>query len=142
MNEINESKIGVGVGVLIVKDGKVLLHRRRTSHGTGEFSSPGGHLEHMETIEQCAKRETKEECGIEIDNIKFLFFANVRKYSPKHYAHVGVIATWKSGEVRNLEPDKAELWDWYDLDNLPQPLFEFSRLGIESYKTGKIFFDL
>jgi len=133
----------VGVGVMIIKNGKVLMHRRKknTGHGIGEYSFPGGHLEYMESIENCARRETQEECGLDINNIKFQFFANIRQYAPKHYIHIGVTADWKGGEVKNLEPDKAELWNWYDLDDLPKPLFEFSKLGIESYKTGKNYFD-
>ncbi len=35
----------VGVGVLILRDGKVLLGRRKGSHGAGCWSAPGGHLD-------------------------------------------------------------------------------------------------
>jgi len=48
----------------------------------GEWSFPGGHLEYMESFEDCAKRETREECGIEITNIRFQFLSNVIKYAP------------------------------------------------------------
>ena len=44
-----ESRPVVGVGVLIMKDGKVLLGRRKNILGDGEFSCPGGHLEYMES---------------------------------------------------------------------------------------------
>ncbi|MFH1183116.1 MAG: NUDIX domain-containing protein [Candidatus Moraniibacteriota bacterium] len=132
----------VGVGVMILKDGKVLLGKRKGSHGEGEYAFPGGHLEYMESFEGCAKRETKEECGIEIKNIRFQFLANLKKYAPKHYVHVGLIADWKNGNPKVLEPDSCELWDWYDLENLPQPLFEACKLSIESYKTGKVYFDM
>ncbi len=126
----------------ILKDGKVLLGKRKGSHGEGEYAFPGGHLEYMESFENCAKRETLEECGIEIENIKFLFLANVKKYYPKHYVHIGMIADWKSGEPKVLEPDRSENWDWYDLNKLPEPIFEFCKLSIDSYKTGKNYFDL
>ena len=46
----------VGVGVMVLKDGKVLLTRRKGSHGAGEYSFPGGHLEYMESFEDCARR--------------------------------------------------------------------------------------
>ncbi len=47
----------VGVGVLILRDGKVLLGRRKGSHGAGCWSAPGGHLEFGEAVEDapCAK---------------------------------------------------------------------------------------
>jgi len=128
---------------MILKDGKVLLHKRKGAHGEGEYSFPGGHLEYMETIEECAIRETKEEADIEIENIRFQFFANVRKYKPRHYVHIGLVADYKSGEPKRMEPDRCEgEWGWYSLDNLPEPIFEFCKLSFESYKTGKNYYDL
>ena len=131
----------VGIGVLILKDGKVLMSQRKSSHGTGEFNFPGGHLEFGESFEQCAKREAMEEAGLEIKNIKFQFLANVKKYPGKHYVHIGLIANWKKGEPKIKEPDKNGPWKWYSLKNLPKPLFEMCRLTFESYKTGKFYLD-
>ena len=131
----------VGIGVTILKEGKVLLGKRKGSHGQGEYAAPGGHLEYLESFEECAKRETFEEAGIEIDNIRFQFLANVKRYKPKHYVHIGLIADWKSGQPKAMEPDKCEGWDWYDLDRLPQPLFEFEEISIDSYRTGKNYYD-
>lgn len=109
-DKIMEQKPKVGIGVMILKGGKVLLHKRKRSHGDGEYAFPGGHLECMESFEECAKRETREECGIEIESIRFQFAANVRKYAPRHYVHIGLIADWKNGEPRILEPEKCESW--------------------------------
>lgn len=137
----SKSQPKVGVGVMILKDGKVLLGKRKGSHGDGEYSFPGGHLEYMESFKTCAERETTEECGIEIDNIRFQFLSNVTKYNPKHYVHVGLIADYKKGEPQVLEPEKCESWDWYSIDKLPQPLFEMCRQGIECFKTGENYID-
>jgi len=131
----------IGIGVTIFKGKKTLLGKRKGSLGKGEYASPGGHLKYMETIEDCAKRETFEETGIKIKNIRFQFVANVRKYKPKHYLHIGVIADYKSGKVQVKEPEKCESWDWYTLDKLPKPLFWMAKLAIDSYKTGRIYFD-
>src|SRR3989344_7723278 len=119
-------RIRVGVGVMVLKEGKVLVSRRKTSHGAGSFSFTGGHLEYMESFEECAKRETREECGIEIKNVRFLCLANLT-FTPKHYVHIGFVANWVSGEPKDLEPEKQEEWKWYDLDALPEPLFEPTR---------------
>jgi 8-oxo-dGTP diphosphatase len=88
---MEQNKPKVGVGVMILKDGKVLLGKRKGSHGEGEYAFPGGHLEYMESFEDCARREVNEECGIEIKNIRFQFLANITKYAPKHYAHIGLL---------------------------------------------------
>src|SRR5712692_1149689 len=97
MNDPIQAQLRVGVGVMILKNGKVLLGLRNGSHGAGEWAFPGGHFEYMETFEDCATRETLEECGVEIQNIRFQLLANLRQYRPKHYVHVGLIADWKSG---------------------------------------------
>jgi 8-oxo-dGTP diphosphatase len=131
----------VGVGVMIVKNGSVLLGKRRGSHGEGEYAFPGGHLEYMESFEQCAQRETLEECGVEIEHIRFQFLANVTTYAPHHYVHIGLLADWKSGLPEVLEPEASGPWEWYDLDHLPQPLFEMCRLAVDSYKTGRNYYD-
>src|SRR5581483_6123268 len=131
----------VGVGVLVLKDGKVLMTKRKGSHGAGEYSFPGGHLEYMESFEDCARRETKEECGLEIQNIRFLYVTNVKKYAPKHYVHIGLVADWASGEPQTLEPTKAEEWKWYDLNALPKgPIFEFCNMAFDALKSGKVYY--
>ncbi len=135
-----DEQIRVGVGVAVMKDGKILLGKRKGSHGKGEYGGPGGHLEHLESFEDCARRETLEETGIEIDNIRFLCLTNLKKYAPKHYIDIGVIADWKSGEPQILEPEKCEGWDWYDLDKLPTPLFAVEPQYIEAIRTGKNYF--
>ena len=99
----------VGIGVLIFKEGKVLLGKRKNAHGEGEYAGTGGHLENLESFADCAKRETLEETGIEIDNVRFLCVTNLRKYAPKHYIDIGVTADWKSGEPQVLEPEKVEI---------------------------------
>lgn len=131
----------VGVGVMIVKNGFVLLGKRKGAHGEGEYAFPGGHLEYMESFAQCAQRETREECGLEIENIRFQFVANVTTYAPHHYVHVGLLADWKSGTPEVLEPDASGPWEWHAVDNLPQPLFEMCRLAAESYRTGQTYYD-
>src|SRR6187549_2849165 len=97
----------VGVGVMIVKNGKVLMALRKASHGAGTYQFPGGHLEYMESFAECARREVREECGIEIQSIEFTYTANVIAFAPKHYVHIGLKADWKSGEPQQLEPEKA-----------------------------------
>jgi 8-oxo-dGTP diphosphatase len=130
----------VGTGIMIFKYGKILLGRRKGTRGSGEYSFPGGHLEFREVITESALREVKEECGLEVHNIRFLFASNIKQYD-KHYVNINFAADWKSGEPQNLEPEKCEGWDWYAMDNLPSPLFATTLLSIESFKTGKHFFD-
>ncbi len=139
---MDEQRPKVGVGVMILKDGKVLLSKRKSSHGAGEYAFPGGHLEYMESFADCARRETNEECGIEIQNIRFQYLSNITTYAPKQYAHIGLVAGWKAGEPTVLEPEKSEEWKWYDFDQLPKLMFVSCELAFHSFKTGQNYYDI
>ena len=140
--ETQQLQARIGVGVMILKDGKVLLGKRKGSHGAGEYAWPGGHLEYMESVVACAERETMEETGMEICNVRFLRLLNMTAYAPKHYVDIGLVADWKSGEPVVLETDKVESWGWYNLENLPSPLFHSLPTYFEALKTGKNFWDV
>lgn len=131
----------VGIGLLIFKDDKILLGERIGSHGAHSFCGTDGHLDHLESFIDCAVRETREEAGIEIENVRFLCLTNVRDYAPKHYVDIGLVADWKSGTPAVLEPEKRKNWDWYEIDELPEPLFGMVPNYIEAHKTGRVFFD-
>lgn len=133
----------VGIGIFLIKENKLLLGRRLSSHGKGEHALPGGHLEFNESFEECVIRELAEEAGtaIKIKQPKFLCVTNLRKYYPKHYVDIGMLAEWVSGAAVVAEPDKNEFWKWYNLDKLPSPLFGCTENYIEAYKTGKNYFE-
>ena len=57
----------VGVGVVVQKDGAVLLIQRGQEPGRGRWSLPGGMVEIDEHLQDAAVREVREECGIEVD---------------------------------------------------------------------------
>ena len=132
----------VGVGLFIVRGNQTILGRRKQAHGDGEYGGAGGHLEHLETFEQAARRELAEEMGTElkVKNIRFLCLSNLRQYEPKHYVDIGLVADWVSGEPRVMEPDKVEEWGWFDLGNLPSPLFWGITNYVEAHKSGRIYF--
>ncbi len=114
----------VGVGVCVVKGGKVLLGQRLNAHGEGSWCFPGGHLEFGESWENCAIREVFEETGLAIKNIRFVTCTNdIFSREDKHYITIYMQADWKVGKPQVLEPDKMIKWQWFDWDKLPSPLF-------------------
>ncbi len=131
----------IGIGVLVMKDGKVLLGKRRGSHGAGEYASPGGHLEHLECFADCAAREVREETGLEIGAVRFLRVLNVVEYAPKHYVDIAFAADWVSGEPEVREPTKVERWEWFDPAALPSPLFATLPTALEALRTGRACWD-
>ena len=57
----------VGVGAVIVRDGRVLIVRRRYEPLAGRWSLPGGTLELGETLEAGVAREMQEETGLDVE---------------------------------------------------------------------------
>ncbi len=51
---------------------KILLGMKKRGHGEGKWNGFGGKVEEGETIEEAARRETKEESGVEINEINKL----------------------------------------------------------------------
>ncbi len=116
--------VRVGVGVILIRDNKMLLGERMGSHGANTWSPPGGHLEFGENIETCAIRETLEETGLIINNVERLTFTNdFFEQEAKHYVTLFMTATEITGEAKVTEPDKCKQWQWFELNALPQPLF-------------------
>jgi len=116
--------VETGIGVIVLKEGRVLLGKRLNSHGDGTWSFPGGHLEMFESWEQCAEREVLEEANIRISNLKFATTTNdIFREENKHYITIFMVADYSGGTLKVNEPDKCEKWEWFDWGTLPQPLF-------------------
>ncbi len=113
----------VGVGVFIIKDGKILLGKRKNSHGAGEWSLAGGHLEFGETWQGCAEREVYEETGLRIKNVRFFGATNDIFKEQKHFVTIFMVSDYESGKVSVKEPGKMEEWKWFFPGKLPSPLF-------------------
>ena len=135
----------VGVGVMVKnKNGEILLGLRRSPHGQGTWSFPGGHLEFGETMAQAAIRETKEETGLEVSELELVSLADEMGSldKGKHYVNVGFLAQLVSGEPMITEPEKWEKWEWFDINNLPEPIFEGTGLMIKRYLADITYGDL
>lgn len=68
---MDSKNVRVGIAVFVFKEGTFLMQRRTGSHGAGSWSVPGGHLEFGESFEDTARREVKEETGVDIKNVRF-----------------------------------------------------------------------
>ncbi|MCP3952185.1 MAG: NUDIX domain-containing protein [Desulfobacterales bacterium] len=114
----------IGIGVIIRRDGKILLGKRRNAHGAGSWCCPGGHLEYGESFAACARREVREETGLEIENIRCGTFTNdLFVEEDKHYVTLFMLADCPRGNPRVREPEKCERWAWFSEKALPRPLF-------------------
>ncbi|NQT49272.1 NUDIX domain-containing protein [Candidatus Kuenenbacteria bacterium] len=132
----------VGMGVMIMRDNKVLLGLRQGSHGAGEWSFPGGHLDFGESLFTGIKREAMEETGLEIDDLEVVSVSDDFRYiksDGKHHLTVGVRANSVEGESRIMEPNKCQEWRWFGLEELPEDLFEATETMINNYKNNRLY---
>ncbi len=126
----DQKRARVGVAVLIRKGSAVLVGRRRDeqgkSRGHGTWALPGGHLEYMESVETCARREVLEETGLDIVDIRQgPYVNNVFSEDNRHYVTLFVTAEPYdfNAEPRVMEPEKCFEWRWCFRQDVPQPLF-------------------
>lgn len=107
--------VRVGVGVVIIRDGKILMGKRLSPLGFGTWGFPGGKLDKWESVTECAKREIFEETGLILnDNIKPIKWTEDSfPELDAHYITLFVSATIDSDqEARAMEPEKCEEWLW------------------------------
>lgn len=128
-----EKRPGVGVAVVIERDGKFLLGKRIGTHGPGTWAFPGGKLDWFEDIETCAARETLEETGLRITDIHLGRYFTNDKFTEegKHFVTLFVLGDCPEGEPQVLEPEKCESWGWFDWNSWPEPLFLPIRNALE-----------
>src|SRR5947208_7223941 len=89
MNRDYPDRPFIGVGAIIVEDGRVLLVKRGHEPLTGEWSIPGGVLELGETVRQGVAREALEETGLTVESLELLgvFDRVVRDIDERSEAH-------------------------------------------------------
>jgi len=100
----------------LVTRGKQLLLARSHRFATGVYSALAGFVEPGETIEDCVRREVREEVGIDVDNITY--FAS-QSWAFPHSLMIAYTAEYAGGEIRLDDAEIAEA-RWFDLDALPK----------------------
>ena len=66
----------LGVGGAVVREGKLLMVRRASRRGRGNWQIPGGFVEQDETMEQAVVREVQEEAGVTAEVVGVLGIRN------------------------------------------------------------------
>ncbi|MFA4999117.1 MAG: NUDIX domain-containing protein [Candidatus Paceibacterota bacterium] len=141
-------KPGVGFGVMVFKGGKVLLGKRHEDpekassllHGEGTWTMPGGKLHFHEGLKEAAAREALEETSLIVRNLEVISLSNDIVHD-NHFVTVGFFCDDFEGEAKVIEPDEIIKWEWFDLNNLPSPLFPPSAKIIRNYLDKKVYRD-
>lgn len=123
---------GVGTGLAILRDGKLLLYRRKKAPEAGHWNIVGGKIDLMERSEEAAAREAEEETGLSIGETRFLCVTEqLLEDDHQHWVSVIYVTDDFTGNPRVMEPDKLPEFGWFALDDLPQPLSRFTQAAID-----------
>jgi len=102
---------------MVFQEGEILLGMKKRGFGVGRWNGFGGKVEEAETIEQAARRELKEEAGIEAGDMKevgileFTFQSN----SEILEAHIFKVSEF-TGEPTESEEMKPQ---WFKIEDIP-----------------------
>jgi len=115
----------MGVSVVCFNDELRVLLLRHVYHPSVPWGLPGGWLDRGESPAECARRELKEETGLEAKLGPVLCVG--RESSPDHVG-ISFIACLMSGDL-NLSSEIIEA-KWFRSDDLPVPLEPFVHKSI------------
>ena len=100
------SGYNIGVGGAVVSEGRLLMVRRASRRGRGNWQVPGGFIEPEETIEKAVLREVEEEAGVKAEVLGILGVRN--RYDPDvgNSMYIVMLLGFLSGEPK---PDCKEV---------------------------------
>ena len=132
--------IKIGCEIFLKRDDTILLGKRKNCYGDGTWGLPGGHLEYGETLLECAKRELKEELGIE--GLEFKLVAMTDNIDDRgHYVHASFLVEKFFGEIQNMEPDLCHEWQFFNISNLPDGVFKPHQRIFKTYFSNILYLE-
>lgn len=140
--------MGVGFGVMLIRDGKMVLGKRHVDPekassllgGAGSWTFPGGKLDFGETFEDAVAREVLEETGLQIHSRRLqLISVSNDIVTNAHFVTLGFLHELKEGEPEVREPDEITMWDWFPIANPPSPLFVATERILQNFSNGSVY---
>lgn len=122
-------------GVILEKDGKILLVKRKYKPKAGLWSLPAGFVEYDESPDAAAVRETFEETGIKVSIVKLFEVFGACDLPDNHVVVVLYIAEMTGGKLR--PGDDAEAAEFFPLQGLPADMaFSSHKKALQKYIDG------
>jgi mutator protein MutT len=136
----------VGVGAVLVRDGQILLEKRKNEPGKDKWSIPGGLVELGETVEQAVIREVKEETGLDVEEPEQVDVVDSITKDEKseikyHFVIIDFFLRLRAGELTALSDAEELRWvrfdqvEHHDLTKSFRAFFQKNRQKIESFNS-------
>ena len=139
MNPRDPTTAPVPVVRLIVTDaqGRVLILRRRlTRHGDGEWCLPGGKVDYGDTVAEAASRDLQEETGLDGRDARFLFYQDSLPPTPGTMHCINFYYAGRASGLLTLNEESRE-FRWISRDELAEtPLAFRNGEGLARYWQG------
>lgn len=126
-------KPSVTVDGVIIKNGKVLLIKRKNEPFKGRWALPGGFVEYGETVEEAVLREVKEETGMDAKIKKLVGVYSSPDRDPR--GHTISIAFLMEAKGEAIAGDDATEARFFDLKKLPPLAFDHAKIIEDAVKT-------
>ena len=102
---------------IIYQHPKVLLGMKKRGFGVGRWNGFGGKVATVETIEDAAKRELREEAGIKVENLDKVGILDFEFKDNPDILEVHIFKSDNfSGELKESEEMKPQ---WFNIDEIP-----------------------
>ena len=127
--------------LILMRDNSILLSRRyNTGYCDGSYSFPAGHLDGGETVKQAMVREAAEEIGVILKpgDLELVHVMN-RKIPNNERVDFFFTAKQWQGVPKNMEPEKCDDLQWFELNNLPPNIIPYIKQAIDSVLHSTIY---
>lgn len=136
----------IGAHLYLERDGKVLLGLRHptSAYAPNTHHALAGHCE-QESAAECVVREAKEEAGLVIDpaDLEFVHAVHlIDEPGTQPRMQMFFRATAWHGEPQLREPDKCSGWDWWPIDDLPDPTVPYTAAAIRGIQKGSYYTEM
>ena len=127
----------VAVHMFLLDGDRILLLRRfNTGFEDGNYSVPAGHLDGGETVIEAARRELREEIGVEAAAGGLRVVGVMHRRSARERIDFFVAVEAWTGDPVNAEPDKCDHLGWFPLAGLPDNLVPYVRHALDQHLRG------
>jgi 8-oxo-dGTP diphosphatase len=124
---------------LLRGDHILLLRRHNTGYEDGKLSVIAGHLDGGEQVKDAARREAREEVGVDIEREDLAVVGVMHRLTTDERIDWFLTAERWAGEPVNREPHRCSQLVWSPLEDLPQDVIPYVRRSIQNYREGMWF---